>query len=489
MKKLLNISILILLSFMVMPVTAKEIYKGQINITSGEIRQKGDSVYVHMMIDISGLKIDRNRALTLTPILTNGSQQRELPDVLINGSTRDKAYKRSVALGGYDNIQNQPYTAIKLDKKSRGVVHYWQIIAYERWMDTAHLDIREDLCGCGGHEQEIAVERVIDNMPPVVTYELIPQLAYIKPEAEDVKSRSEKWESFLDFPVNKTNIKPDYMNNPRELSDIQKMLNTIKEDNNITISRVTITGFASPEGGIANNERLAKGRADEFKKYLTSKVNFPADIYNIEYGGENWDGLVMALEASTMTDKDAILDIINNTNDINARKDKLKAFKNGVPYRQMLTEIYPKLRKVVSTAQYTVRSFNVDEAKAIINTRPQQLSLDEMFQVANSYPVGSGNLTEVFETAVRMYPNNEVANLNAGAAALSSNNIQNAEKYLQKADRNSAEYMNNMGVLYILKGDLLGAKEQFSRAAQLGLEIAKYNLQEVEKKIENDALR
>lgn len=490
MKKLFNISIfVILLSFLSLPVAARQIHKGQINITSGEIRKKGDSVYVHMMIDISDLKLDRNRALTLTPVLSNGTQQRMLPDILINGSARNKVYNRSLALGGDKYRQNLPYSVVKTEEKHQETIHYWQIIPYEKWMDSAYLDMREDLCGCGGYQQEIAVERVIDNMPPVITYELIPQLAYIKPEAEKVKSRSEQWESYLDFPVNKTNIQSDYMNNPRELADIQKMLNTVKEDNNITVSRITITGYASPEGGIANNERLSKGRADEFKKYLTTKINFPADIYNVEYGGENWNGLITAIEASNMTDKDAILDIIKNIDNINTRKNKLKTFKNGVPYRQMLAEIYPKLRKVVSQAHYTVRGFSVDEAKTIINTRPQQLSLDEMYQVANSYPVGSGNLTEVFETAVRLYPNNEVANLNAGAAALSANNIQNAEKYLQKADWNSPEYINNMGVLYILKGDLTRAREQFSKASQLGLEIAKYNLQEVDKKIKNNALR
>ncbi|MFR7875402.1 MAG: hypothetical protein ACLU4J_02820 [Butyricimonas paravirosa] len=45
------------------------------------------------------------------------------------------------------------------------------------------------------------------------------------------------------------------------------------------------------------------------------------------------------------------------------------------------------------------------------------MSLDEMYHIANSYPQKSG-FRNVFEIAVRTYPNDPVANLNAAAIAL-----------------------------------------------------------------------
>lgn len=488
MKKITYISIIALLFALVMPVTAQQIYKGQINISSGTMERQGDSVYIHMIVDLSRLQLDRNRSLTLTPILTATTMQKELPDILINGTTRHKAYLRSQALGGSDNLNTASYKVVKLDKKTKGQLHYRQTVAYEQWMNAAHVDMKEDLCGCGGHQQEVAIERVIESMPPVITpYIVTPQISYIQPTVEEVKSRSEQWETFLDFPVNKTNILPDYMNNPTELGKIENMLKTVRADNNLTVTRIDITGFASPEGGVAHNEKLSEGRAEAFKKYLTTKLDFPANTYHVQYGGENWDGLLTAVEASNMADKDAIIDILKNTSDVNARKNKLKALKNGVPYRQMLTEIYPKLRKVTSSAYYTVRGFSVDEAKEVMKTRPQQLSLDEMFRISNTHQAGSKPFTDVFETAVRMFPNDKVANLNAAAAALAANNTASAERYLMKADTSSPEYANNMGILYLQKGDLQQAKAQFTKAAQSGIQSAQYNLQEVNKKIENDA--
>ena len=65
----------------------------------------------------------------------------------------------------------------------------------------------------------------------------------------------------------------------------------------------------------------------------------------------------------------------------------------------------------------------MEEAKEIIKTRPQNLSLNEMFLVANTYPTGSQEFIDVFETAVQMYPQSEIANINAATAALSRNEL------------------------------------------------------------------
>ena len=81
-----------------------------------------------------------------------------------------------------------------------------------------------------------------------------------------------------------------------------------------------------------------------------------------------------------------------------------------------------------------VRGFSIDEAKEIINKRPQQLSLDEMFRVAQTYESGSEEFKEVFEVAVRMFPEDPTANINAAAIELQQGNWKQAERYLQKSD-------------------------------------------------------
>ncbi|MDE6028367.1 MAG: hypothetical protein K2G23_09870, partial [Muribaculaceae bacterium] len=77
----------------------------------------------------------------------------------------------------------------------------------------------------------------------------------------------------------------------------------------------------------------------------------------------------------------------------------------------------------------------------IMKTAPQNLSLSELFVLAKSLEPGSQEYNETFDMAVKLYPNDPVANLNAGNAALQKGDTAAAAKYLEKAgDSTEAEY-------------------------------------------------
>lgn len=104
----------------------------------------------------------------------------------------------------------------------------------------------------------------------------------------------------------------------------------------------------------------------------------------------------------------------------------------GDVYRFMLREWFPALRHSDYLVKYTIRNFTVEEAKELIYTDPRQLSLEEMYRVAQSYEPGTPEFNEVFEIAVRMYPDDPVSNLNAANAALMRRDAEAAHRYLQK---------------------------------------------------------
>lgn len=152
-----------------------------------------------------------------------------------------------------------------------------------------------------------------------------PIVAYIQPTIEVVKNRSEQYEAHLDFPVNKSVILTDFMNNHSELVNIHSMFDKIQNDKNLTVQSISIEGFASPEGPLAFNEQLSKKRAEALKDYLVKKEKVPAKLYKVTFGGENWDGLVKALESSSMKDKETFLNIIKNTtNDVKRKQEIMK---------------------------------------------------------------------------------------------------------------------------------------------------------------------
>ncbi|MCQ4921406.1 hypothetical protein NE700_22245, partial [Phocaeicola vulgatus] len=70
------------------------------------------------------------------------------------------------------------------------------------------------------------------------------------------------------------------------------------------------------------------------------------------------------------------------------------------------------------TVRYVVLGFDVVEAKLIIKLRAQLLSLQEMFLVAQTYEKGCDEFNEVFDVAVRRFPDDPTANINAAAIEL-----------------------------------------------------------------------
>lgn len=486
MNKLLHITFFISILISISTECLSQAFdKAQIRVIPKELEQKDDLLYINMDIDISSLVIDPDMSLTLTPILVAPNNDKELPEVKINGKRRSKDYKRKMSLMGKKKREALPvpYSVLKTNKKSEGIHNYSLTIPFEGWMREARLDLKENLCGCANASQELIVERLvnqvkIENIDPYIVQ---PIASYIRPEAEEIKNRSEQVDVFLDFPVNKTIILPEFGNNPKELPKIESAIKEIHTDKNVLVSQVEIIGYASPEGSVKANNALSEGRAESLRSYLARVASFPADIYKVMHGGEDWDGLIRIMEEANFENYSSVSQIIKDTYSVEERKAKIKALNGGRTYSVLLKDYYPSLRRVVCRINYTVRGFSVEEGKEIIKTRPQQLSLNEMFLIANSYPVGSDEFVEVFETAVRMFPQDKVANLNAAAAALIQKDLTKAERYLNATDKSAPEYINNLGLLYLLREDYDNARKFLSEAEKKGLKEAKHNLEELEK--------
>ena len=111
-----------------------------------------------------------------------------------------------------------------------------------------------------------------------------------------------------------------------------------------------------------------------------------------------------------------------------------------------------------------------------------------MFQVAQTYQSGSEEFNEVFEVAVRMFPDDPTANINAAAIELQQGNWKQAEKYLLKSDPQVGTTKNNKGVLYMMQGQLDKAEALFNEAKALGSVEAAKNLEEISKKRRDNAL-
>ncbi|WP_320889067.1 DUF3868 domain-containing protein [Bacteroides sp.] len=496
MNKRLYIPILAALSatLVSLPCDAQEhrtLYNGQISVLPSELSQKGDSLYIKMEFDVpvKDLKISSRRSLTLIPVLEGAKGRMTLPAVQVNGRNRHKAYLRSQSLQKNNIADEELYAVVRSDNHS--VVRYNYEVPYQEWMKDARLDIVEDLCGCAGMNKSSLRSPMFEGvtLEKIDIYIPQPQLSYIRPKAEAVKKRNEMKNVYLDFQIGSAVIFRMLNNNAAELESIETMLHEIRADKNIQVQGIRFKGFASPDGSVASNLKLSDLRARSMMNYLLPRLALKDTSVKAEGGGEDWESLKQLLEASEIKGKEQLLDIIHECGTTDACEQKMKAIAGGAPYRQMATGIYPKLRRTVCSVDYTVRGFTAEEAREIIKTRPQQLDLNEMYMVAGEYEQGSPEFNEVFETAVRMFPEDVNANLNAAASALARRDMVSAEKYLSNVRVRSRipEYDNSMGVLCLLKGEYDKAEQYFEAARQGGIEVATTNLEELAKKRENEA--
>ncbi len=286
-----------------------------------------------------------------------------------------------------------------------------------------------------------------------------PPLPFVLPDPEPVKTRQLHGRAFLDFPVNETAIYPDYRKNPEELARIKATVDSVMFDPSVSVTAISLHGYASPESSYSNNTRLASGRVESLKSYLADKYYFPAAVIKTEYTPEDWENLRGFLEntegrrvkgdlwydSDRYVETPAVPDCINKYHDDliavidrdmdpDQKEELLKQVGGGEPYRWLYRYVYPGLRHTDYLIEYEVVAYQVKDGRRLIYSHPEALSLNEMFQVAKSYEEGSDSWFDAFIIAARQFPESTDANLNAACACVKMKRFSDARKYLKLAD-------------------------------------------------------
>lgn len=447
--------------------TATGIIPG-VSVENFNMSRNGKYLTVTMDIDLSELDVNSNRAVLLTPRLANGTDSLDLPSVGIYGHRRYYYYMRN----GIGTISGESELAYRMSEKPERM-EYTNPIVYKDWMDGATLSLHRSDWGCC---QKILAE--YQGKLGRHREAFFPELVFVQPKAEVMKSGSLSGSAYIDFPVNQTVIDPGYRRNTAELGKIQATIDSVRLDKDATITVVWLKGFASPESPYKHNADLAIGRTAALKKHIGRLYHFADSIIRTDHEPEDWAGLRRYVEQSDMDHRTEILAMIDSDMEPDAKEAKIKRT-YPQEYRFMLQQFYPALRHTDYRIDYTIRTFSdVEEIKRIMAMQPQKLSLNEFYLVAGKYEPGTDEFTDVFETAVRMFPNDEVANLNAANAAIRRDDFATARRYLDKAG-DSAEAVYARGALAVREGDIATARKYLTKAKEMGLEKATSTLDEL----------
>lgn len=427
------------------------------NVVNASMKRSADLMSIDMNLALGDFDLDGNRVAVFAPVLVNGANSLELQPVGLYSRTRWYQYLRA----GEKPLGGENEQSIRWSDRPE-TMNYRQVVDYADWMNGAQLYLKRCDYGCC---RTLLNERM-DPLMEYVEATYTPTFRYVHPVADNVKSRELSGRAFIDFPVNRTEIHPTYRNNAVELKKITATIDSVRNDKDITVSALSIKGFASPEGSYTNNTRLAKGRTESLKEYVRDLYKFDNNFIKTSHEPEDWEGLREYVEKSTLEHRTEILAIIDSNLDPDPKNTKIQ---NTYPeeYKFLLQNVYPALRHSDYKIEYTIRSYtDINEIRDIMATAPQKLSLNEMFLLAHTYTPGSTEYNNIFDVAVRMYPNDETANLNAANAAMSRNDYASAAKYLDKAGQ-SQDAIYARGVLNALQGNYTDAARLFSQATSI----------------------
>ena len=427
------------------------------------VKRDGSNVLIEMDLDLSSLKVKSTEAVLLTPYLVNGEDSLALPSVGVYGRQRYYYYLRKDKM-----ISGEDETTITSGSNAE-VIPYHATTPYKDWMNNSRL-----VLGRGGYSccEKHSGDQSSELLSRVLWGPDVPRLIYVSPKGEKTKTRSLSGTAYIDFPVDKTGIYPEYHNNVAELGKIRSTIDSVRNDSDITVRSIHLKGFASPEGSYAHNIDLARERTATIRKYVLDLYHFAPEIVTIAHEPENWEGLIEWLRTSGLPNAEKILEIAEGTNlEPDAREWRIK--KNyPKDYALMLREIYPRLRCTKYRIEYDIRSYtDPSEILKVMKVQPQKISLGEFFLAAESLEPGSPEFNHVFEVAAVMYPEDPIANLNAANAAMERGDLVSAAGRLKKAgDSGEAEYAR--GVLAVMSKEYSTAVEHFTSAEEKGVEDA-----------------
>ena len=301
---------------------------------------------------------------------------------------------------------------------------------------------------------------------------------------------AKKQEANIKFLINQANIRKSELknNSVKEFIEMLKKINADREG--LNIQNVEIQAYASPEGGVKFNDKLAGQRKNQSEKYVKNtlkqtKVDAALDAH---YTAQDWEGFQKLVAASNLQDKDVILRVLSMYEDPQEREQQIRNMSAG--FQELANGILPELRRSRLIINYETIGRSDDQIKEQYKNDASKLSADELLYSA-TLDETPAKQEEIYKKTVEAYPNDYRAYNNLAALALAKGDKEAAQQYAAKAAQlgsDTPEAQANLGLISLINGNVQDAERAISKGANsenvkaaLGaLNIAKGNYAQAE---------
>ncbi len=279
---------------------------------------------------------------------------------------------------------------------------------------------------------------------------------------------NEKYAADIMFLINQANIRANQLNTDAMVELRKEIINAAGADNKV-IEELNIKSYASPDGGMAINERLAENREKNTTSYLKDqlkkdKITEFGEL-TAQFTPEDWEGFQKLVSQSNIQDKDLILSVLSMYKDPEQREREIRNLSNV--FEQLADQILPQLRYSRITASINVIGKSDAEISNLAATNPQALNVEELLYAATLTDDNEARM-KIYDTAVRLFPNDYRTWNDLGMTQYIDGDYKAAEASFKKAASlagSNNEPSMNLGLIELVNGNYSKANQLFGSAA------------------------
>lgn len=282
---------------------------------------------------------------------------------------------------------------------------------------------------------------------------------------------NEKYNADIHFLINQANIREAQATSV-DMTALSDKIVAASGDSTRQIEEINISSYASPEGSLDFNTRLAEKReasTTDFMKSRLKKDNVTEfGELTANFTPEDWDGFQKLVAASDIQDKELILSVLSMYNDPEQREREIRNLSSI--FDQLAEQILPQLRKSRITASINVIGKSDEEILRYFDNDPSKLSVDELLYAATLYD-NNGDKMRVYKKAAELYPNDYRAYNDLGLTQYVAGDYEAARSSFNQAARlnpAAAEPQMNLGLVSLVNKDYRTANQKFGSAAGVG---------------------
>lgn len=279
---------------------------------------------------------------------------------------------------------------------------------------------------------------------------------------------NEKYAADIRFLINQSNLRDSELRS-QAVKDLNEEIVAASSADNRQIEEINISSYASPEGTLDFNTRLAENREKVTTDYLRKqlKKDNVTDFGELtaQFTAEDWEGFQKLVAASDIQDKELILNVLSRFKDPEEREQQIRNLSSI--FDQLADQILPQLRYSRITASINVIGKSDEEIQAIFKSNPKELSIDEILYCATL----TSDLNEklnIYNTAASLYPNDYRTFNDLGLVQYATGDYDAAKANFAAAARlnpSAAEPQMNLGLIALNDKDYRQANQKFSNAA------------------------